>query len=281
MPDIRIYVFIERETREETMAAYIYTAVIALIGSVICVFLVSVYMAGRAIKPVKESMERQEKFIADASHELRTPIAVIRSNTELVMDSPAQTVGENMKWLEYIHKEAVRMTKMTENLLMLSRADAKNEAPKELVDLSAAVSEIYESFKPLFDENGLEARGADIEKNVYIYANEISIKQLITIFLDNAVKYTKEGGISVKLEKNGRDVYIKITDTGIGMPKEMREKIFERFFRIDKARAKTTGGFGLGLSIAKTIASEHGGEITVESEQGAGSEFCVKLPAAE
>ena len=281
-PDVRIYVFIERETREETMSAYIYTASIALFGSIVCVLLVSVYMAGRAIKPVKESVERQEKFIADASHELRTPIAIIRSNTELIMDSPEQTVGDNIKWLEYIHKAAVQMTRMTESLLLLSRSDAKSEVLKEDLNLSVLVEDVYESFKPLFEEKKLTAGGADIEKDIYIYANELGMRQLATIFLDNAVKYTKEGGgISVKLTKDKNYAYLTVSDTGIGMPKEMTEKIFERFFRIDKARSKATGGFGLGLSIAKSISDEHGGEITVESEEGKGSEFCIRLPAAE
>jgi len=280
----RLYVFIERTNREKTMSAYIYTAFIALLGSVICVFFISVYMAGRAIKPIKESMESQDKFIADASHELRTPISVIRSNAELIMDSPNQTVGENMKWLEYIYKEAVRMTKMTEDLLLLSQfgKKTKNEASiaKENINLSDVVSEVYDSFTPLFTENSLSAGGADIEKNIFISANEADIRQLLTILLDNAVKYTKEkrGCISIKLEKDEHYAYIKVIDTGIGMTKDMSEKIFERFFRGDKARSKSTGGFGLGLSIAKTISEEHGGKITVGSELGKGSEFCVKLP---
>ena len=277
-PGAKLYVFIERTSREETMTLYIYSAVIALTGSVICVFLISVYMAGRSIRPIKESMEKQDKFIADASHELRTPIAVIRTNAELIMDAPEMTVGENMKWLEYIYTEAKRMTKMTEDLLLLSRADAKREVLKENINLSIIVSEVYDSFKPLFTENNLSANGADITQDIYITANELDIRQLLTILIDNAVKYTKEGGISVKLEKDEESAYIKVTDTGIGMPGETKDMIFERFYRIDKARSKATGGFGLGLSIAKTIADEHGGEITVESEPEKGSEFCVKLP---
>lgn len=283
-PNIRVYAFIERETREETMSAYIFVAFVALFGSVICVFIISVYMAGRAIKPVKESLDRQEKFIADASHELRTPIAIIRSNTELIMDSPWQKISDNMKWLDYIHQEAMRMTRMTEELLLLSRADAKIEVPKENLNLSVLVAEVYDSFNPLFEGKKITAGGADIEQDIYIYANELGIRRLATIFLDNAVKYTKEGGsVSVRLEKDksGASVYLKVIDTGIGMPKEMCYKIFERFFRIDKARSKSTGGFGLGLSIAKAITDEHNGEITVESEEGKGSEFCVRLPVAE
>jgi signal transduction histidine kinase len=284
-PGIRIYVFIERANREEFMSAYIYTAGIALFGSVICVFLISVYMAGKSLKPVRESIEKQDKFIADASHELRTPIAVIRSNTELIMDSPEQTVGENMKWLEYIGREAVRMTKMTEDLLLLSHAAAKNktEVLKEPVNLSVLIPEIYDSFRPLLAGNNLIPGGAEVPpQGVYICANENSIRQLATIFLDNAVKYTGEGDeISVRLETDKNYAYIKIIDTGIGMPREMKDKIFERFYRIDKARSKLTGGAGLGLSIAKAIADEHGGDITVESEQGKGSQFCVRLPLAD
>jgi signal transduction histidine kinase len=280
-PGIRAYVFIERTNREEFMSAYVYMSAVALIGSMICVFLISIFMAGKSIKPVRESIERQDKFIADASHELRTPIAVIRSNTELIMDSPGQTVEENMKWLGYINKEAVRMTKMTEDLLQLSHADAKTkkEILKEKINLSVIIHDIYDSFRQLFAENALVAGGAEIAQDIYICANEHGIRQLVTILLDNAVKYTKaDGSISVSLEKENHCAYIKVSDTGIGMSEEMKDKIFERFFRIDKARSKSTGGVGLGLSIAKTIADEHGGEITVESGQGKGSVFCVKLP---
>lgn len=276
--DGKLYVFMECSKRYETMLNYIYTAIGALIASVICVFLISMFLAGKAIKPIKESMEQQKKFIADASHELRTPIAIIRSNSEMIMEEPETTVGENMKWLEYISSEAKRMTVMTEDLLLLSHADAKKEIAKENVDLSKLVYNTYDSFKLLFEERGLTEGTADIAKDITIYANEFRIKQLVTIFLDNAMKYTKEGGVSIKLEKDENFAYIKIIDTGSGIPAEMINKIFERFFRVDRARAKATGGAGLGLSIAQVIASEHGGEISVSSEVDKGSEFCVKLP---
>jgi len=276
----KIYIFVDRSNREETMSAYIKTAFITFFNLIACAFFVSVYMAGRSIKPIKESMERQDKFIEDASHELRTPIAVIRSNVEIIMDSPEQTVGENMKWLEYIFKEAKRMTEMTEDLLLLSRAESKRESVKEEINLSVTVSEVFDSFSHLLAENNLSADSSDIAPDVYICANDLGIRQLVSILLDNAIKYTKEGGIKIKLEKDENFAYIKVIDTGIGISGETGEKIFERFFRVDKARSRTsaTGGSGLGLSIAKAIADDHGGEITVESEPGKGSEFCVKLP---
>ncbi|MCL2771741.1 MAG: HAMP domain-containing histidine kinase [Oscillospiraceae bacterium] len=278
--DGKIYAFIDRADRESTMSRYMYTAVFLLVGAVACVFLISMFLAGKAIKPIRESMEKQKKFVADASHELRTPIAVIRSNAEMIMDSPEMTIEENMKWLKYIYDESKRMGKMTEDLLLLSHADAKNEVPKEDIDLSRLAADTYDSFKLLLEENKLTDGKAEITEGVHVYANEFSMKQLITILLDNAMKYTKEGGISVRLEKDDNFAYMYIKDTGVGIPADMKEKIFERFFRIDKSRAKTaaTGGLGLGLSIAKVIADEHGGTISVESELEKGSEFCVKLP---
>jgi signal transduction histidine kinase len=285
-PDGIIYVFTDRTIRETTLADYTYIAVFAMIIALVCVFFISVYLAGKAIAPIRVSMEKQEKFIADASHELRTPLAVIRSNVEMIMDAPELTVEENMKWLEYILKESKRMAKMTEELLFLSKADMQSKGgvkdlavKKEKIDLSILVSGIFDSFVKLFEENRLFDNTRKIEQNIFISANENQIRQLVTILLDNAIKYTKEGGISVSLEKDEGFACIKVSDTGQGIAPEMRDKIFERFFRTDKARSRAAGGAGLGLSIAKTIAEEHGGQISVESELGKGSVFSIKLPA--
>jgi signal transduction histidine kinase len=228
-------------------------------------------------------MEKQEKFIADASHELRTPLAVIRSNVEMIIDEPGLTVQENMKWLEYILKESKRMAKMTEDLLFLSKADINRNkkdlaVQKENINLSVIISGIYDSFAKLFEENGLLENNKKIEPDIYIHANENQIRQLVTILLDNAIKYTRDGGVTLELDRGGQSAYIKVTDTGQGIPEDMRDKIFERFVRADKARSRAAGGAGLGLSIAKSIAEEHGGQISVESELGAGSAFCVELP---
>jgi len=262
------------------MSIYIW-AYIVLSDVIICALIIILYRTDRIAESVKESAEAQNQYIADVVHELKTPTTIIRSNAELIMDSPEQTVSENMKWLEYIAKEAKRMTKMTEDLLLLSRAGAKREIVKENINLSDLVIEIYDSFSLLFAANDLLANGADIAQGIYIYANEINIKQLVTILLDNAVKYTKAGFVYIKLEKDENYAYIKVTDTGVGIPDEIKAKIFDRFFRSDKLGSNGTAGYGLGLSIAKAIADEHGGEITVDSRLGSGSEFCVKLPAVE
>ena len=278
-----IYAFISTEKRTEMLRTYIYISSGGLVFALLWVFFTSLIIAGKAIVPIRDSMETQEKFIADASHELRTPLAVIRSNVEMIIDEPELTVKENMKWLEYILKESKRMAKMTEDLLFLSKADINKHkkdlaVQKEKINLSSLISGIYDSFVKLFEENQLLDNNKKIEQDIYIYANENQIRQLVTILLDNAIKYTREGGVTLELDQDGQFAYIKVTDTGQGIPEDMREKIFERFVRADKARSRAAGGAGLGLSIAKSIAEEHSGQISVESEMSEGAAFCVKLP---
>ena len=278
-PNGKIYVFIDILNRVETMELFIYFAAFSWAASMICVVLISMFLASKAIKPVKESIEKQDKFISDASHELRTPIAVIRTNTELIMDSPEMTVEENMKWLTYIHTEAKRVAKMTEDMLDLSRRTniAQKEKTKQKVDLSELSEDIFGSFRQLLKEHDLDGE-SEIFPGIFIHADEYGIRQMLTILLDNAIKYTNEGSIKLKLEKDSKNIYIKIIDTGVGISQENTDKIFERFFRADKSRTKNTGGSGLGLSIANVIAKEHNGKIAVKSELGKGSEFCVTLP---
>ena len=284
-PHGRIYVFVDMQTRGEMLMEYVFIAAVGLATAVVCVFFISVYLASRIIVPIRDSMEKQEKFIADASHELRTPLAVIRSNVEMIIDAPHMTVEENMKWLNYVLKESKRMAKITEDLLFLSKADIRNkgivndvEFEKEELDLSALITDVYDSFLKLFEENNLTDNKSRITRDIYMSANENQIRQLMTILLDNAIKYTKEGGVTVELECDGEYAYIKVTDTGQGIPEDMLNRIFERFVRTDKARSRAEGGAGLGLSIAKSIAEGHGGQISVESEVGKGSSFRVNLP---
>ena len=273
-PNGKVYVFIDITNRVETMSYFFYFAAFSWTGSMILVFGVSMFLASKAIKPVKESMENQDKFIADASHELRTPVAVIRTNTELVMDSPEMTVEENMKWLTYILNEAKRMAKLTEDLLVLSRPNTNKKIIKSEINLSVLAGSVFDSFRELFKEHNLDSE-LEIMPDIIILADEYGIRQMLVILLDNARKYTNEGGIKLKLEKTADNIYVKIIDTGVGISQENLGKIFERFFRVDKSRAKNKGGSGLGLSIANVIAKEHNAKITVKSELGKGSEFCV------
>lgn len=273
----KTYIFTGRDVREDVLNSYLIFFPISLFVTITIVFIISTFISEKAIQPVRKSMEEQKKFVADASHELRTPLAVIRSNIELIMDSPESTVKENEKWLGYIHQEALRITTMTENLLTLERYDSKKtEYTSELFSLSEHMEEIAGGFLPLINSYALKFE-KQIQKDIYFQASKEKIKQLLTIFIDNAVKYTKEGTISLTLEQIDAEILVSVSDTGIGIQDEDKHKIFERFYRVDKSRSRNLGGSGLGLSIAKTIIDEYKGKVELQSEFGKGSTFIISF----
>ncbi len=249
--------------------------IVAMIGFGL-VFAGSYFMAGRAIKPIKAAWEKQKSFVADASHELRTPLSVIQTNLELVMENRDETVESQTKWLENIHVENKHMTKLVSDLLLLARADSGQKLLEmKNFSLSSTVEKAAAPFIPTVEEKQIEINLL-ITPEVNFYGDESRIKQLVVILVDNAVKYTNPGGrISLVLNSNKDSIELIVSDTGEGIPKEYLEKIFERFYRVDKARSSETVGIGLGLSIASWIVKEHYGAIHVESTVGQGSTFKV------
>lgn len=249
--------------------------IMALTGLAL-VFVGSLYMAGRAIKPIKTAWEKQKTFVADASHELRTPLSVMQSNLELVMENKEETVESQTKWLENIYLENKHMTKLVNDLLLLARADADQKL-LEMKDfsLSALVEEAATPLLLLAEEKNINM-DLLIDPNITFYGDESRMKQLVVILIDNAVKYTPKGG-SISLElKNLKDgIELIVADTGEGIDKENLEKIFQRFYRVDKARSSESGGIGLGLSIASWIVKEHRGTINAASSLGEGTTFRV------
>jgi signal transduction histidine kinase len=255
--------------------------IIVTIGTitVLITFIASLFMANRALIPVKKSWERQRDFVADASHELRTPLAVVQTNLELVMGNKEDSVESQIYWLENIKAENIRMAKLVNDLLFIARSDS-NEAQveKSSFPLDIVCKEAAMSFKLLCDGNNINILD-DIEPDVNFYGSETRIKQLITILVDNAVKYTPSGGqIKISLKQTDTYVELNVADTGVGISREHLHKIFERFYRVDSSRSSASGGTGLGLSIAKIIVNEHHGHINVNSEPDKGSHFHVTLP---
>jgi signal transduction histidine kinase len=170
------------------------------------------------------------------------------------------------------------MKKLVDDLLFLARANADEEMPKDYFDLSNLLYKIYDAFMPLAQKKDLELL-LDNKKNIAAYGNEFRIKQLITILLDNAVKFTDTGGkIELKLKAGTSMIQLSVRDTGEGIAKEYIGKIFDRFYRVDKSRSRSLGGAGLGLAIAKCIVNEHNGSINVVSEVSKGTEFTISLP---
>lgn len=236
-------------------------------------------MAGRAIVPLKEAYDRQKQFAADASHELRTPLAVVMSSAELLLADPTIQDPFLREILGDLKDEVKKMSKLVSDLLMVARSD--NNALKlkiQKLDLGELLEQNVRMMAPLAEKKGVILSGKDLHR-VTISGDEEKIRQLILILVDNAVKYTESGGhVLVKLEDADEDRAIfSVQDNGIGIAPEDQEKIFERFYRVDKARSREMGGNGLGLSIALEILRLHDGKISVESQPNIGTKFTVEL----
>jgi signal transduction histidine kinase len=245
----------------------------------VLVFIGSVLSSKIAMKPIQSSWQRQLEFTADASHELRTPLAVIQTNLELVLDNPNETVDSQSKWLGNIHIETIRMTKLVDDLLTLSRGDTgENTLEYSVFSLNSVAGETAVLF-----ETAAEQKGIDIQvvanDEIQFCADISRIKQLFGILVDNAIKYMdKPGQIQIVLSRKDNTVQITVSDSGKGIAPEHLEKIFSRFYRVEK---QATDGFGLGLSIAKWIVKEHGGSIRAESIVGEGTRFIVCFPGTQ
>lgn len=247
-----------------------------LIAGMIAIILAGYLLARRAMVPIEAAWEKQQQFVADASHELRSPITGIHSNAELMLRHPEHTIEQESYRIHNIMKESTRMTKLISSLLTLARSDA-NQAELHLgpVNVSEIIEIAIEHFKPLEEMHKISLT-ANIQPDLEFIADQERIHQLIVILLDNAFKYTPEGGhISVAASRSDKSIVFSVQDTGCGIASENINRIFDRFFRGDKARSRDKGGTGLGLAIAKWIVDKHRGKIEVTSEIGKGSKFTV------
>lgn len=237
------------------------------------------FLAGRALVPVRLAWEKQQQFVADASHELRTPLTVIKTNAELLLRYPERTVREESARITNVVREAGRMSRLVAALLTLARADGgQPELAAEEVRLGDLVTIAAEQFRPLAEQKGV-ALGVAVEDGMPQRADRERIQQLLVILLDNAVKYTPAGGsVSVACRRQAGQAILTVADTGVGISPEDVPRIFDRFFRGDKARSRGDGGAGLGLAIARWIVESHGGKIKAESTVGAGTKISVTLP---
>lgn len=238
-------------------------------------------LAGKAMVPIKQAFSRQREFVADASHELRTPLSIIQTSVEAVQtDNDQKLSAFSSQVLDDMKIEVRRMTRLVNDLLTLARADAgATNIIKETFDLVTMAEPLIRSMQPLaFEKNINLAMSGD--ESLHIMADRERISQLLLILIDNAIKYTPAGGkVDVLITRTRTTtVTILVNDTGEGISEQERKLIFERFYRIDKARSREEGGTGLGLPIAKWIVDVHDGKIKVESTPGKGSSFIVSLP---
>ncbi len=248
-------------------------------GSLIILFLISVFLANRAITPIREAFEKQEQFIADASHELKTPLAIIKTNLALILESKKDTVENQLKWIGYIQGQIERMSNLIKDMLTLAKMDSP-EQPLffETLDISNILEGALLYFEAGLFENGIVLE-TNIQPNLRLYGERYSFEELVHILMDNAIKNTNENGtISVCLNATKTNIELVVKNTGVGIAPENIPRIFERFYREDFARGREGGGYGLGLAIAKSIVQKHGGKIYAESNLGVDTSFIVKLP---
>lgn len=254
-----------------------------LIGALALVafFVVSLFLANVTVKPVSDAWKRQQQFIADASHELKTPLTVILADANILLSHPDQTVQQQEKWVDYIQSEAQRMKDMVQDMLYLARHDAGTPnaaaAPQKLC-FSDLVWSALLPFESVAFERGVTL-DADILPDLFVMGDESQLRRLVMILLDNACKYTAAPGeVTVKVRTAQDRLTLRVHNTGEPIPPDRLSHVFERFYRADTARTREAGGYGLGLAIAQSIVGSHHGKIWVESTAEAGTTFAFTLP---
>ena len=248
--------------------------------SLLLVYVIARYLSSKALKPIEISWNNQVKFVQDASHELRTPVAIIQSKLESLLKQPDVTIEDEAETIAVAMRETRQLKKMINELLSLTKEESIVKLNIGRVDLEDLFKETFESYLEIADYQEKSFNYQIKMKNKIIYTDKTKLNQLIRILVDNAFKYTEAGDkISITASDKGRDrVLILVEDTGIGISDKDQKRIFERFFRSDSVRATEVEGSGIGLSIAKLIVTTLYGNIRVQSKLGQGTSFSIDLP---
>ena len=229
------------------------------------------------IARLESSFKRMAEFTADASHELKTPICAMRGEAEVLL-SKGRPAEEYQEGLVHLIEQFDHLNQMINDLILLSKSDSSQvELRMDSIRLDLVIKDLCNLFQVLAGQKNVAMEMSKTEE-VVVLGDRVRLQQLFTNLIDNAIKYTSKGSIEVTLKKEGGDAVVKIRDTGVGISKEEQEKIFKRFYRVDRSRSKETGGVGLGLSIVEWIVHAHHGRIEIDSELNKGSTFTVYLP---
>ena len=251
---------------------------LSAVGAVVLVvfFFISHYFSKRAVKPISEAWEKQKRFIADASHELKTPLTIISANCDALLMSGSETVNSQRKWVDHIQAGADRMTRLTGGLLTLAQMEEEETqtAAFDNVDMSKLVHDAIRSVEVMADGRGLEITRS-IEPDIVLHSEGDKISTAIGVLLDNAVKYAGSR-IEVILKKERRRLMFIVKNDGRGISREDLPRVFDRFYKGDKSR-ESDDSYGLGLSIAKAVVESLNGDIKAESEEGGDTVFTLTI----
>lgn len=259
-----LMVFTDKSAEIDMLNKLIRTTITIGVAAFLLLSVAAFFLSVQIVKPLKTAFEKQKQFVSDASHELKTPVTVISANADVLADE----IGEN-KWLTYIKSQTERMNVLVNDLLNLTRLE-NNTADfiTSDFDLSRAMINTALPFEcQAFETN--KKFIVDIDDDIVINGSEKHIKQMAAIFIDNALKYSNDGGtVRVTLKKTGDKKLLTVFNTGSGIKESEKDKIFERFYRSDESRNRSTGGYGLGLAIARSIIDKHKFKISVETKEG-------------
>jgi signal transduction histidine kinase len=276
--DGTIYAFINITSDQAILNDLLIRYILILAGSILVVGLLSTFITNKSIKPLKTSFMKQKQFIADASHELKTPLTVIQTNLDVIdeQDIPDET----SKWFGYIKEETKRMSQLTHDLLLLASMEEQQNKHtiSESIDVLDIVQNLVLNVEALAFEKEVQVE-VDIKQELHILFSEKEFKQVIMILLENAIKYTpKHNTITISLTKQQKDYLLSVTNTGIGIPKEDADHIFDRFYKVDKSRSLSNDSYGLGLSIAQAICENQDMKLHLETDSKTYTSFCIQIP---
>lgn len=274
-----VQVQISTEHRDQAILHYLIAMLTTAPFILISMGIAGYVYSGIASKPIELSVSILRQFVADAGHELSTPLSIIRVSCENILldkKSDAELVGR----METIERSVDRMNSLVQDLMTLAQVESvENRKPKQDLDFSCLVRNVCNDFSDKFKEKSLTLSFENIE-TVFVNGHSHELQQLLSNLLENGWRYTEAGGsVRVSLKNVGSNAVLNVEDTGVGIPPESIERIFDRFYRVDKSRSRKLGGSGLGLAIVKAIVNSHGGRIDVSSELGKGATFTVVLPA--
>lgn len=276
--------FVDASAFTATVDSAARSSAAAFACALVALFLVSIGLSRLITRPVQQAWDRQGEFVADASHELKTPLTVILANADILRDHPDELTADQAKWVASIESEAKRMKGLVEEMLFLARSDAAPEAkPAEMpeVDLADVCRQSVLSFDAVAFEAHVEV-SSDIADTAPVRGDRPKLERLVNILVDNAIKYAGDGGrvkVALSAKKRGHAT-LSVTNSGDPIPADELGRVFDRFWRSDRTRTSSGAqgaSFGLGLSIAKSIAEEHGGRISVASDAASGTTFTVAL----
>lgn len=270
--------FADQSYEFSSLRNLVITSFMVGIGALAAFYIISMFLSNWALRPVAKSWEQQKRFVADASHELKTPLTVILANNDILLKHKEDTIESQLKWVNNTGDEAQRMKKLVDELLFLAKSDDSLAIGmnKKLLNFSDLALNCLLHIEPVAYEQAIILE-SDISADIKLKGDEGQLRQLIMILLDNACKYTEPAGtITVKADTLSDKARLRVSNTGNHIPKEDIAHIFDRFYRVDKSRSKV--GYGLGLSIAKNITENHNGKISAESDPLNGTTFSVTLP---